>query len=466
MDYAAAIDLLYNLEHGNVKLGLERIESAVEMRAHPERRYATVHVAGTNGKGSTCAMIAAILEAAGYRTGLLTSPHLIDFRERIRLGGELMSREEVAALTTEFAPLFAELRLSYFEATTLLAFEAFARGGVQVAVIEVGMGGRLDATNVIQPLLCVVTGIAFDHMKSLGTTLAAIAGEKAGIMKPGAPLLLGSCEPEVHDVFAERGRALCVPVHRIEDCLRVDDIAPAPNGTRYRRWLPGQQRSRLREIRLRGEHQARNAVLAEAAAHVLRDCGLAIRESAIARALVAVEWPGRFEIVRTEPTDQPVILDVAHNPQGAEVLVETYRCWMGESGAPALVVGMLADKDHERFLTVLRRLSTRLYLIPLDSPRAGPLADLITAARAAGFEPQACSDMKEALAAARRQPAPVLVTGSFLTIEAGMQELGVGAREQLFEWAGRPRIGAPAGNGGSACARRAAPSGSTSAARR
>jgi dihydrofolate synthase/folylpolyglutamate synthase len=448
MDYAEAIRFLYGLEHGSVKLGLERIARAVEMREHPERRYATLHVAGTNGKGSTCVFLASILEAAGFRTGLLTSPHLLDYCERIRIGGAMIPRQTVAALATELEPLIRELHLSYFEATTLLAFEAFAQAGVTAAVIEVGMGGRLDATNLVRPEIAVITGIGLDHTKSLGSSLEAIAAEKAGIMKPRTPVLLGDCEGGVRSVFEGRGRELRAPVCALADRVLLDEAIPAPGGTRYRwrRRVGGRQRdagaSGERVIALCGEHQVRNALLAEEAARILAERGFPISDRAISRGLAAARWPGRFQTMTDETGATSVVFDVAHNPQGCAALVDTYRRWLGEQAEPALIVGMLGDKDHAQFLSCLRAISSELYLIPLESPRAGPLARLAQAGREAGFTPQACAGFAEAWDAAARRPArPVLVTGSFLTVEIGMRHLGLAAVASLFPRAAEPARG-------------------------
>jgi len=426
MTYDEAIDFLYNLEHGSVKLGLERIEEATRALGHPERRYRTVHVAGTNGKGSTAAFLAAILEAAGRRTGLLTSPHLLEYGERIRVGGRMLGRERIAALTTELEPLIRETRLSYFEATTALAFEAFARAGIEAAVIEVGMGGRLDATNVVSPDLTVVTGIALDHTKSLGETCELIAREKAGIMKPGAPLLLADCAPGVEAVFRRRGEELDSPVHRLQDRARLESIEPLPRGTklRIRRGATGPIDER--RIRLCGEHQARNALLADVGGELL-----GLTPDARARGLEAARWPGRFQVLEASGARPAVIVDVAHNPSGCATVVETYRRWMREP-EPVLIVGMLGDKNHAEVFRSLRSLSAHLHLIPLDSSRAAPIERLEAAAAAGGFEPTVHDGFASAWDAARRRGAPILILGSFHTVEAALRHLDIGPEATLY----------------------------------
>ena len=435
MTYFEALDFLYNLQHGSIKLGLERIEAATEALGHPERKYATVHVAGTNGKGSTCAFCASILEAAGYRSGLLTSPHLLAYGERIRIGGRMLPEEEIAALTEELKPLILETGLSFFEATTALAFEAFARAGVEAAVIEVGMGGRLDATNVVTPDLTVITSIDLDHTKSLGQTREQIAGEKAGIMKPEVPLLFARCSAGIRAVFEERGRALGAAVHALAEFVALEKCEELPGGTTYhfRELASGKRSDRM--IKLHGEHQVWNALLAEQASALLSDGGLLVPTHARERGLAQVAWPGRFHLAAAEREAGPVIFDVAHNPSGGETVVRTYRRWATAAGVhapPALIVGMLGDKNHIAFFQQLRELSDQLHLIALDSSRAGPLEDVGAAARQGGFEPHLAGTMSAAWEAAAKHAGPILVTGSFLTVEAGMQALGLGPAEQLF----------------------------------
>jgi dihydrofolate synthase/folylpolyglutamate synthase len=430
LDYAGATRFLYTLERGSVKLGLERIRAAIEARGHPERRYATVHVAGTNGKGSTCALLASMLEAAGHRTGLLTSPHLLEYNERVRIGGAVLPRREVVRWVTELRPLITRLRLSYFEATTLLAFEAFARHGVSIAVIEVGMGGRLDATNVVDPVLTVVTGIDLDHTQALGRTRERIAAEKAGIMKPGVPLLLGPCRRSVRRVFERHGARLGAPVVALEDRVVLTAVEPRGLGTRFA-WRRADGGTGALSLPLCGAHQAQNALLAVEAARLLGARGWSVPAAARRRGIQRARWPGRFQVERARgrPT---VVFDVAHNPQGAAMVGRTWKAWLPQAKSPALLVGMLGDKDQEGYLRGLRGVSRSAHLVPLDSPRAGPLPALARAARRAGLAPQVHRGIREAWEAARRGHDAVLITGSFLTVEAGMRLLGVPLLRHLF----------------------------------
>lgn len=445
MNYAEAIDFLYNLEHGSIKLGLERIEAAMDALGSPQRRFRSVHVAGTNGKGSTAAFLAAMAEAAGFKTALHTSPHLQAYGERFRICGRMMPEEAIAALTTELKPLILECQLSFFEATTALAFEAFAREGVEIAVIEVGMGGRLDATNVLEPALAVITGIDLDHVKSLGATVQAIAAEKAGIVKPGAPLLYGPCSEEVARVFAYRCEQLGVQATAVAERVTLEEVELDPAGSRYRYRHAQASAPIMRRIRLCGRHQVWNALLAEEGARLLTGAGLPIGARARERGLAEARWPGRFEFapVSGDAESPPIILDVAHNPGGGQTVVDTYRTCFPQGPAPVLLVGMLGDKDHEAFLRSLRALSDELLLVPLDVPRAGPIEDVAAAAGRAGFEPRICPDLPEALARIRAGGRPAVVTGSFRTIEAAMLALQMPPAPRLYPEAAPAGVAEP-----------------------
>ncbi|MCK4304792.1 MAG: hypothetical protein KAY24_11195, partial [Candidatus Eisenbacteria sp.] len=371
-------------------------------------------------------------------------------------------RDCIAQLATDLRTIIQETQLSFFEATTALAFEAFAQGGVEVAVIEVGMGGRLDATNVVAPALTVVTGIELDHTKSLGTTREQIAAEKAGIMKPSTPLLMAPSAAGVEEVFRRRGASLRAPVYKLEERALLEAVEPRPQGTWFRFHRPAGRShhtsgrggghplprgmigaacghrvpaARERNIRLLGAHQARNALLAEEAARLLASVGLTITERARVGGLVRARWPGRFQVLPSSVGRPVCILDVAHNPSGCETVVTTYRHWMNGDVAPTLptlIVGMLGDKDHRSFFRILRGISDRVYLIPLRSTRAGPVEDLAQSAHLGGFEPKSFTSMRGALTAALQLGAPVLITGSFLTVEAAMDQLGLDAESDLF----------------------------------
>jgi dihydrofolate synthase / folylpolyglutamate synthase len=438
MDYAATIDFLFNLEHGSVKLGLGRIAAAAAALDHPERSYQTIHVAGTNGKGSTSAFLASIFSAAGYRSGLLTSPHLLAYGERFRIDGRMVSEAKIIELTAELKPIILEMKLSYFEATTMIAFEAFARAGVEVAVFEVGMGGRLDATNIIRPALSVITGIDFDHTKALGATLELIAAEKAGIIKPATPLIAGQCTDGVCEVFRKRCSLLGATFHSVTDLASAKRITPSGVGTGYEIERCNDQSSQNRTIRLSGDHQVSNAVVAEEGARLMAatapsmDPKRPVDSAACSRGLAQVGWPGRFHTFPATPDRPEIIFDVAHNAAGGETVAATYQRWRGARPDPTLIVGMLGDKDHETFLASLRAVSASVILIPLESPRFGGMEQLSAAAADAGFRPVVAEGIGDAWDRARKMANPVLITGSFKTVEAAMNHLAIGPQQDLF----------------------------------
>lgn len=311
--YDSALAWLYALEAAKgMDFKLERVELALERLGQPHRRYPSVHIAGTNGKGSVAAMTHAMLSAAGYRVGLYTSPHLVQFTERIRVGDCDIAAAEVAELVTTIRSQVTSrgIDLTFFEFTTVMAFVHFAAEKVDAAVVEVGLGGRLDATNVIDPAVTVVTTIGFDHETYLGHTIPAIASEKGGIIKPGRPVVLGRVAPEAGAVLSAIARDRHSPLYAMGRDFHIERGAlPTYSGVRHR-WPD------LR-LSLRGEFQHDNAATALAAIELLAP-GFAVPEAAVRQGLATVQWPGRFEVVGTSPL---IIFDGAHNPAGTAALI-------------------------------------------------------------------------------------------------------------------------------------------------
>jgi dihydrofolate synthase / folylpolyglutamate synthase len=341
-------EYLASLKPLAMRFGLERMERALDALGRPERSLRILHVAGTNGKGSTCAMAAQALLEAGYRTGLYTSPHLVRFNERIALDGEPIGDADLARLSGEIrrACPWHDAggggdgdRLTYFEFATLLALLHFAERGTGAVVLEVGLGGRFDATNVVTPLACAVSRIGLDHVELLGDTLAAIAREKAGILKRGVPVAVAHAQPaEAMAALAEEAARRGAP---------VTVAAPAWHGA----------------VALAGPHQRGNAALAAAALRLLDGAGLPVPEAAIARGIATARWPGRLEEVGG------VLLDGAHNPDGAAALAAALPEL--RPGSPVeLVFGVLADKDHEGMLRALAPVVRSLHLVAPRTPRA------------------------------------------------------------------------------------------------
>jgi dihydrofolate synthase / folylpolyglutamate synthase len=326
-------------------LKLERMRAALALRRHPERAFPAVHVAGTNGKGSTAAMIESVLRAAGHRTGLYTSPHLVDFAERIRAGGATIPHDTVVTLIAELRAALepAGIALTHFEFATLLAFEWFARIGVEVAVVEVGLGGRLDATNVVDAVACVVTSIALDHEEFLGNDLAAIAGEKAGILKPGVPVVIGRLPPPASAVVHARAAHVGAPVLHagIDGRLLERGGALAFEGVGTPGWD-------ALHLGLAGAFQRANA---EAALTLLATlpARFACGPEAVRGGLRAVSWPGRLAVVREAPL---LLVDSAHNPAGVEALAAELPRVLGRRHT-VLVLAVMNDKPWRDMLARL-----------------------------------------------------------------------------------------------------------------
>jgi dihydrofolate synthase / folylpolyglutamate synthase len=368
MTYAEAVARLLALrggEHPGMRPGLERIEGLLAALGHPEERYALVQVGGTNGKGSVSAVLAAILECAGRRVGLYTSPHLVSFRERIRVDGEPIPEDAVADGVDALGTLVARFDATMFEAATALALDHFARESVEVAVLEVGLGGRLDATTVGRPLASVLSRIDLDHEAVLGPTIEAIAREKAAIIRSGVAFSAGQL-PGAEAVIVERARAAGVPLRLEGRDLAVRSLRVGLDGQRIECSGPGWRFTDL-ELALVGTYQPSNALLAVAAARELGAGEPAIREG-----LARVRWPGRFQVIGAGPW---LVLDGAHNPGGARALARSLRTVFGERPA-TMIVGVLRDKDVRAILAELAPAAGRVVLTRSSNPRAADPEEL------------------------------------------------------------------------------------------
>ena len=410
MTYGEAVARILALRGGEIagmRPGLERIESLLAAIGNPERAFRIAQVAGTNGKGSVCAMLASSLRMAGRRVGLYTSPHLCDFRERIRVDGQPISEAAVVDGVEAIGTLIARLDATMFEATTALALDHFAREGIEVAVLEVGLGGRLDATTVGEPVLEVVSRIDYDHQAYLGDTHAKIAGEKAAIIRSGVAFVAHQ-EPDAEAVLLDRARAVGVPLQMEGRELHADVRGFSLEGQRLDLRGPGW---RLDDVlcRLLGVFQPSNAVLAAAAA---RELGAG--EEAIRRGLATVEWPGRFQILRRDPI---VIVDGAHNPGGARVLAASLRSYFPEQPV-TLVLGISADKDRAGILRALAPVASRLILTAYGSPRAASPAELRATVPDGAARIETADSLPEALSLALSAPRnPVIcVAGSLYLV--------------------------------------------------
>jgi len=359
-----AIKFLYDLELFGIKLGLENIGSLCDFLGNPQNRYPCVHIAGTNGKGSTAAILESILLAAGYRVGLYTSPHLIRFNERVRVNRQEMPENFIDEFVGRIRPEIERLKGTFFEATTAMAFQYFAEVKADIAVIETGLGGRLDATNIITPLVSVITNIDKDHTDRLGKSLTSIAKEKAGIIKPDVPVVIGKLKESAQKAIVEKVREVRAPLVSAPASAPVKLIKIGWKGGRYRVRESFALEGEL-FLNLAGEYQGENLSVALAVVEVLRNAGFSISAEACATGAESVVWPARLEMISGEP---PVVLDVAHNAAAAGQLAQSLeQLWPKKA---VFLLGILADKDYRRFVGQLEPLAKRFYFVRPDSMRA------------------------------------------------------------------------------------------------
>lgn len=423
MSYRETIDYLFNLQKHGIKFGLSNTRALMERMGNPHQAFPSIHVAGTNGKGSVSAFLAAMLQRAGLRVGLYTSPHLISFTERIRINQELISELDVVALAGRVRKCAegasgdrreARFIPTFFEVTTAMAFAYFADHKIDIAVVETGMGGRLDATNVLTPLVSVITNIDLEHTEFLGDTLEAIAREKAGIIKPGVPVVTAVTQPEVIAVMeaaaAANGAELFRRGNHFSD-ERVPSAAPAQFtyhgiSTTYRD---------LR-IAMLGAYQVDNACLALAAAECLAAAGFGVDEAAVREGLAQTRWEGRLEKVADRPD---VFLDGAHNPASARMLAGALAELKSAYRRLILVIGILADKDSRGILTALAPcVDHAIVTKPLYS-RAKDTARLAAEARSLLPSVETAETLDQAVAAARKAAEAddlIVITGSLFTV--------------------------------------------------
>lgn len=412
MNYRQTLDFLYHslpvFQHigGEAyKAGLDNITALEKALGDPHRKFRSVHVAGTNGKGSVSHMIASTLTAAGYRTGLFTSPHLKDFRERVRIDGEMISEQEVVAFVERNRETIDRIRPSFFEITTAIAFDHFARHVVDVAVVEVGMGGRLDSTNVIRPLLGVITNIGYDHTQFLGDTLENIAGEKAGIIKEATPVVVGESQPETKLVFVSRAKDQGAPILFADQMYRVAAQEPLPGGQRFTiESLMDGARFDV-ESDLPGLYQRKNVLTALAALDVLNGSGgIGLTREHVRKGIAAAArstgLQGRWQVLSQRPL---TVCDTGHNEAGiaevaAQIARQTYRRLY-------MVVGFVEDKDLSKVLPLLPR-EARYIFTNAGIRRALPAEELARRAAAYGLAGECAESVAEALSRARSQAGP------------------------------------------------------------
>ena len=419
MTYAAAIQFLYGLRLFGAKFGLENTRKLAALAGHPQEKLRFLHVAGTNGKGSTCAMLESIYRASGLRVGLFTSPHLVSFRERIQVNRQLISEKEVVRLVTETQPRLkqfpADHHPTFFEVITVMALQFFAEQKCELVIWETGLGGRLDATNIVTPLASIITNIAFDHEQWLGDTLAKIAAEKAGIIKPGVPVITATDAPEAMAVIEKSAHENGAALTRVFS-PHAPRLAPCAS--------------------LLGAHQKINAALALATVEILQP-QIPVAAEDLRAGLAGVDWPGRLQLIEA-PGGRKILLDGAHNVAGAEALRATLE--KNFAGArPLLIFGALADKNWPDICRILAPLAGKCSAVPVASERTAAALELVTAFRSANpaAEAAAFDNLAAAINASNDEPF-VVITGSLYLVGEALERLGLspadGGERGLNEW--------------------------------
>ncbi len=414
------LERFYKRQNFGIKMGLEVTHLMLEKLGNPHHEFASIHVAGTNGKGSVCAMIESILREHGMKTGLYTSPHLVKFNERIKINGADISDHDLESIVDRVEKIAGEVadeagrEPTFFECATAVAFECFRRSGVQIAVVETGLGGRLDSTNVLIPVLSVITGISLEHTSYLGDTVDKIAAEKAGIIKKGHPVVTGRLSDQAMRVIKDAARKQQATVVEALKMVtlslkkmsadRQDVIAETENisyGTIH--------------MGLIGNHQLDNLAVVLAVVDVLNVIGFEVSEESVKAGVANTKWAGRFQLVKTDP---PIIVDCAHNPEAAGVLLDTIK-QVFEKRPVCLVFGMCNDKDEVSFLKSFSGRARKLWLVPVNNERNIEPQRVFNAARAAGIE-AVQSDLDSAVSAAEKWAVEnggvVCITGSIFMV--------------------------------------------------
>lgn len=427
MTYAEAIQYLYDLRMFGSKFGLENTLKLAALAGNPHQRLRFIHVAGTNGKGSTCAILESIYRASGLRTGLFTSPHLVSFAERIQVNRQLIPDTEVTRLTMEFRDLVAQLpgdqTPTFFEVVTVMALKYFAEQQCDLVIWETGLGGRLDATNIVTPLASVITNIAFDHQKWLGDTIEQIAGEKAGIIKASVPVITGATNPDALRVIEEAANNQNAPLTKVtSDDTKTELIENLP---------------------LLGDHQKENAAVALATVQALQK-QFPVSAKQIETGLQSVYWPGRLQLFQIRQ-QQTIVLDGAHNVAGAESLAAALQKHFHHK-KPALVLGILQDKDFSKMCSILAPLAREILLVPVQSERTTSPEGLLEICRRENPRAlfAACDSVADALERLAEQRL-VVITGSLYLVGEALELLTKPGASQiserkLNEWFAAPAI--------------------------
>jgi dihydrofolate synthase/folylpolyglutamate synthase len=437
-DFKASLGYLYNLQRFGMIFGLSNIENIAQTLGNPQKNLKVVHIGGTNGKGSTAAMMASVLQQSGYRVGLYTSPHVVSFTERIQINNQEITESEVARLTARIRKRVEKAGIpqefTFFDFTTAMAFLYFSESHVDLALIEVGLGGRLDSTNIVSPLVSVITNVSHEHRDVLGDSLIEIAREKAGIIKKRVPLVTGIEQEEILLEIERMCRERSVPLYRKGRDFTGDREGAGRFRFTGRRWsLSGVEMSLL------GDHQIENATMALGTLETMEDLGFMVNRESIRRGLGQVHWPGRLEIVHQRPW---VVLDGAHNPSGAKAL----RAGLSQhfaSGRHYFLLGIMKDKEVEEIVSILVPLSAEIVVCTPGQVRAASPDRLMRAVEAAGSKGRVIPDVGaglDALLSMVGRDDLICVTGSFYTIGEARRHLSAGSCRNPVSWhRGEPR---------------------------
>ncbi len=421
---------MYDLQLFGIKVGLRNIQSLVQFLGFPHLHYPTIHIAGTNGKGSIAAMISSILTASGYRTGLYTSPHLVRFNERIRINGQQISDDDIVGYTALLRPQIVKMQATFFEATTAIAFRYFADRQVDFAVIETGLGGRLDATNVVVPALSIITNIGIDHTEYLGKTYKKIAYEKGGIIKQGVPCLTGTNNPSALNMLRQIAREKKARLIQSNKYSSIAILKSSLDGTHINLNTASNVYKDL-VVPLAGDHQATNLQVAINAVEFLKESRNATnvtKKSIIAglnRIVHNTGWRGRIDVLRKNPL---IVADVAHNPDGVSALVSSLRKLLG--GRVVLVFGVMKDKDYRSMFSTLLPLARMTVAVQPKTPRALESKLIVQELHTHGSKALNGGSVRSGMEIARkeaRRDEVILVTGSHYVVGDAMKVLKISA---------------------------------------
>lgn len=433
MTYAATIEYLYSrlpmfsrIGEAAIKKDLTNTWALCEYLGNPQHSFKSIHIAGTNGKGSTSHMLAAALQSCGYRTGLYTSPHLYDFRERIKVNGEMIRAPFVVSFVERIRPAIERLDPSFFEVTVAMAFSYLAEMQVDIAVIETGLGGRLDSTNVIRPEIALITNIGMDHMNLLGDTLPQIAGEKAGIIKPGIPVVVGERQAETDPVFRAKAQEANAPLHFAADYFQPQSVRNEGDSLHIEMRDLHSQKLWKFGLDLTGHYQAKNLATVLTGIHLLRQNNWDLDDQCVTKGInqtrLRTGLHGRWELIRKDPR---VVIDVAHNVDGIRQVLDQLR----NSAYRNLhwIIGVVKDKDYDSMLRLLPVQAT-YYFTRSQIPRALDEAELAARAQSIGLSGNSYPNVNLALEAALQKASPddlVLICGSiFIAAEVTRSESG------------------------------------------